>query len=230
MRLSQPAVWLAIVGACAVPGISTGSRTNTTALDTYLSENLTEMLQEKVGSIRVTVQTTNTLPTRSPRPEGSGSRSTVTNRFCYTHGLPDSTSYGCQNIAHGHASSITLTSEDSDYSCELGLWGALDRITAFLDNCYIAANSSLASLNPDLKSGGLTNFSYQTGRGQFELRLTGSPVWVIPDAPTVENILKHVVMLFAKDLDTARATSISISEGLWKGAFALRPERGWESA
>ena len=61
---------------------------------------LTELLSEKYPLVNITVECFNNVNVHLI------DKSLPYNYFTYSHGLKDSTSYGCQNIAHGHLSFI----------------------------------------------------------------------------------------------------------------------------
>jgi hypothetical protein len=118
--------------------------------------------------------------------------------FQYLHGLKQSTSYGCQNIFHGHGS--VVSSEDLD---------AAIAIAKYLDGGYLYEAKSVSPQLP--------NFAYETPeRGAFSLTISEDPTIKLIDIggePTIENLSQHVAQVLQ-----IRAPFL-ISEGLQKGAY-----------
>ena len=131
--------------------------------------------------------------------------------FSYIHGLQASVSTGCQNIAHGHRSCVLVEEcEESDVMAA--------RIAAYLDNSILCKASSLVSPG---------TIKYTSACGdEFVLEPSKNRIIALPEHPTAENILAHIVA--AKDtlfsgLDIADCPSIFLSEGLGKYSFVIWP-------
>jgi hypothetical protein len=117
--------------------------------------------------------------------------------FQYLHGLKQSTSFGCQNILHGHGS--VVSSDDQE---------AAIQIARYLDGAYLYETNS--------KTPHYGTFAYQTlDRGAFNLKVSEDQAVKLIDIggePTIENLSQHV----AEALQIR--TPFLISEGLQKGA------------
>lgn len=150
--------------------------------------------------------------------------------FSYVHGLPKSTSWGCQFIAHGHLSFIQLLS-NSSYYCGADSWQNFD----YLDlnhRCYKVAVDIASTLdgayivNKEYHSpiGQIGEYVRYTSkdRGTFELQMqAGSmPIIQLDTETTVENIAQYVATRWKDKLLESSITSIYVSEGLQKGALA----------
>ena len=126
----------------------------------------------------------------------------VVEKFCYTHGLPESTSWGCQNIVHGHYSYVAGCAYDAEY---------VKKVAKHLNNKWL--------INSKYRHGGsaaeeFVEYSYTTERGKFHAEVCSSGVLELPYEPTVENIAQYIVDTFGKPLQ-----DVFISEGLCKGAI-----------
>lgn len=152
-------------------------------------------------------------------------RHAIAYQFEYTHGLPKSTSWGCQNILHGHSSFIQLASdrfgdtEESQAFVDSSLTALAESIAAYLDEAYIVCKDYYQNSN------GLQVISYESrDRGYFELHLPSDyNVVVMDNEPTIENITQHIAKQFEAELKENRVTSLAISEGLWKGCLINLP-------
>lgn len=130
---------------------------------------------------------------------------TVGGTFHYTHGLRNSTSFGCQNIMHGHASFIQVFYND-EASYDM-VSRVVEEITESLDNSYIVnANYVQESV-----------ISYNSNRG-FWLIAKPPKMCVMYEEPTIENIAMQVAKLWKDKLLQAGVYAIEVSEGLDKGA------------
>ncbi len=139
--------------------------------------------------------------------------------FRYQHGLKDSTSWGCQSLAHGHLSFLQLlyTHNDDEVMEELNdqVYFLLERIKSYLDG---ATFINAENLVPAFVSGN-TAIEYTTERGFFRAEYDQScKLIVLKTETTIEYIIEHVVEHFREDLASVQASSIYVSEGLSKGA------------
>lgn len=152
-------------------------------------------------------------------------RHAIAYQFEYTHGLPKSTSWGCQNILHGHSSFIQLATDrfgetaESQAFVDSSLTSLAESIAAYLDEAYIVCKDYYQNSN------GLQTIQYESrDRGFFELHLPSDyNVVVMDNEPTIENIVHHVAKQFEAELKENRVTSLAISEGLWKGSLLNLP-------
>ena len=132
--------------------------------------------------------------------------------FRYTHGLKSSSSWGCQNIAHGHLSYITIEADNYPAAAVLQ-----QKIAADLDNTMFVYNENLDVGNV---------ISYTTERGNFKLSPklrshceTFGKLDVLKTETTIENLVSYVANRYIAELRAVKANAIYISEGLAKGAM-----------
>lgn len=147
--------------------------------------------------------------------------------FRYTHGLKDSTSWGCQNIAHGHLSYIQALDVNNDCSNEAKL--VLDNIASTLDNTVfvMADNIKSSIVGPRLDSLSLVpkeiQVSYKTDRGMFlaVYKTDAYKITILETETTIEHIVEWVAATYGDILKQHGCTGLFVSEGLSKGAFVL---------
>ena len=135
--------------------------------------------------------------------------------FRYTHGLTNSTSYGCKNIMHGHYSYADVNSYKSmPFEVQKRFEAAIKE----LDGAYIVCSNHVVDIT-NRDDGTYVSISYQNERGKWSALLKNPKLIVLDNEPTIENILEWVsdthYDLFT---DIGRCT-LRISEGLNKGAI-----------
>jgi hypothetical protein len=127
--------------------------------------------------------------------------------FRYFHGLKSSTSWGCQNIAHGHLSYIHLQSDDDMEAIFLQ-----QKIANYLDKTMFVWDQNIKD----------RTIQYETQRGKFSLTAVGAPkMCVFKKETTIENLVKQIAesTLFEDQLNSICADIMFMSEGLSKGAI-----------
>lgn len=130
--------------------------------------------------------------------------------FSYMHGLCNSSSYGCQNILHGHTSYVQVINRLGDVD-EF----ASNLIAEYLDGCYIYND---AHAKDECK--GLLKIGYKSSeRGKWKLYIPPSYSLPLYQEPTIENIVSHVGLVFEDELKAAEAEKIIVSEGLNKAGI-----------
>lgn len=139
--------------------------------------------------------------------------------FRYSHGLRNSTSWGCQNIAHGHLSWMEFAHDehyrDDCQDCQDGVASLIAALSAEWDGAVLIDEANVVANNDDHIA-----ISYDTPRGHFyaKYRKPYVKTKVLPHETTVE----HIVEAFAREnafwLERAHVKSLFISEGLAKGA------------
>ncbi len=129
--------------------------------------------------------------------------------FTYTHGLAKSSSWGCQNILHGHTSFVcTATDMTKAQAPDEQL---VSDIKKYLDESYIVSEEHFDSR--------FQTVTYNSvSRGHMSLTLKDTNVVVLTAEPTIENIITHVVDKFRDRLTASHVRKLGISEGRWKGA------------
>lgn len=143
--------------------------------------------------------------------------------FTYVHGLKKSTSWGCQNIAHGHKSWLLFVDAYGQVvhlpdEFKLKIEDDLDgRMFIWSDNIVSDDDSGL-------------QIGYETPRGNFYLVIDKPSVrtHIIDTETTVEHLAEWFVSYFEEDVRKMvklGATSVYFSEGLVKGARIRLKER-----
>lgn len=210
VTIITPALALTVPGDAVkiipqVPGMTPSYTTDYigAAFESYLWP-LLEMKYPKVG---IVVKCTNTTNIHTP------TRNVAHNayRFRYVHGLKDSTSYGCNNIAHGHGSFLSSENDPS---------GLLELIAMELDNTLFVRSENVKTVVQGQGETTIT-IAYTTPRGQFELIVEANShkVVVLNTETTVEFLAAYVKERFGSLMKASNMTSFCISEGLSKGAI-----------
>lgn len=139
--------------------------------------------------------------------------------FRYTHGLGRSTSWGCQNVAHGHKSYLQFIPKDNLSDMEIeDMQNLLEATASQLDNAvFINEKDVIQSSETKI------TVQYETReRGMFYAeydRLEYHNIYVLDRETTVENIADHVYLFTQHDLEEAKVSKMLISEGLNKGCL-----------
>lgn len=127
--------------------------------------------------------------------------------FSYAHGLKNSSSYGCQNIAHGHFSYVGVDVMDFTANAQI----VMNNIAKYFHEAL------LINVN-DVSDGVLAYTGMTRGKFSLDLKRKQHKVIYMDTDTTVENIVKFVYSLFEQDLKDIGATKLWVSEGLSKGA------------
>ncbi len=147
--------------------------------------------------------------------------------FSYTHGLPRSTSWGCQFIAHGHMSFVQLLMRrdpmpfrfdpDMPFYEPPNVFDLVDRISVDLDGSYFVNKEA------HQKTYAGSDYIRYTSRdrGVFELQMPSDTkkLAVLDTDTTVENIASYVWKKWESEFQELRVSGMYISEGLSKGAL-----------
>lgn len=146
--------------------------------------------------------------------------------FRYIHGLRNSSSWGCQNIGHGHLSFLG-TEYDANESTANFNWDILheledvfrekNNVFIFDENLYAAEFdvNRISTFNE------YTSIFYETERGEFFASYKNScyNIIIMNKETTIENILTWFVEENKEKISTLGIQGIYISEGLQKGSF-----------
>jgi hypothetical protein len=138
--------------------------------------------------------------------------------FRYTHGLRNSSSWGCQNIAHGHLSYIELltVTEDGFVGTHQGNGLAL-RIAHDLHDTIFVDKANIKQRHGNRIIFGYTSSS--RGPMEAQVNVTEQKVEVLPTETTIENLIEYVKDRYALELKAVGADYLAISEGLVKGSM-----------
>jgi hypothetical protein len=135
--------------------------------------------------------------------------------FNYTHGLKSSTSWGCQNMLHGHLSYLAVKC-GPQYSSEVEDY--LEEIARELTGSMFVFSENIVKRN-----GNSITLSYTTpARGKFKVTVpTGDcKVVVIDKETTIENLSSWLADREKTILQELNVQRLYISEGLTKGAVS----------
>ena len=149
--------------------------------------------------------------------------------FSYTHGLRNSTSWGCQNMLHGHTSYVQAINDKDEVDKHVS-----DLIATYLDGSYLYHEDIVKDIlgkedEPkslkfrDIINGLSYKLKYKSReRGKWTMILPAAMCVPLDNEPTIENIVAHVAEFFKNDLNNAGIVKLVISEGLTKaGAVCL---------
>jgi 6-pyruvoyl-tetrahydropterin synthase len=127
--------------------------------------------------------------------------------FNYSHGLKDSTSWGCQNQNHGHQSFVEVLKADGS-----GNHFLQKRIAEYLDETIFINKANVVSKSEDE----ITIKYTSADRGEFESTYRKPHKWIILETETtIEYIIEFVRDFFYEEL---KGHTLRVSEGLMKGA------------
>ena len=139
--------------------------------------------------------------------------------FRYAHGLPHSSSYGCQNIAHGHLSYFMLMDENYHPVKHTEVpYKELLNIAMELDNTYFYHKGNYRGKSVELDTG-VIHVGYESQRGAFAASFvegTHKLVELETDT-TIEHLIEYMKPKFQQFKGIAKY--LMVSEGLAKGAI-----------
>lgn len=129
--------------------------------------------------------------------------------FRYSHGLKNSSSWGCQNHSHGHLSFIELQAKDRVNNGKIfSLINKFDRAVFIFRDNIVAEDDATLSIN------------YTTERGNFRAtyQKAANKLIVLDTETTIEHIAEWFVDVNREALADNGVTRVFVSEGLSKGA------------
>lgn len=144
--------------------------------------------------------------------------------FNYTHGLKNSTSWGCQNLNHGHYSWLSFSNENGD-----GIFlphTTNSNIKHFLKNAIFLFEENIINIINNL-----TQYGYETqDRGRFFIQYNNREknhnLIIMKKETTIENIADFLWDKFtSSEISSLRNFKIEkmfISEGLAKGSVVSK--------
>lgn len=173
---------------------------------------------ETVGKMRYTTKCK-----LSPMPVSIGDATFFA--FRYAHGLPNSSSYGCQNIAHGHLSYFMLLDENHKpmpyqaFSQGRGMAQHMLDLACHFDDTYFVHRANVTHL-PNGNQPEDIKVHYQTERGYFSAHFKGkgNKIVVLDTDTTIEHLIEHMKPSFEMFKEIG-AKYLMVSEGLSKGAI-----------
>lgn len=182
----------------AIRVFSASSHSEAWAMEEYLFESL----KKKYPLTSIDIE----FDTRMDHPP---SINTDLHKFRYTHGLKNSTSWGCQNIVHGHLS----------YIAGICNWDKRIEANALLQQIAVYLDTKMFAWKENVR---FNEIKYSTCRGEFHLKSEPSieffKIVYMENETTIENIVDYIVNKFRKQLIEVGMHFLYVSEGLNKGA------------
>ena len=138
--------------------------------------------------------------------------------FRYAHGLKNSSSYGCQNIAHGHLSYIQVLGENYSplgHSEELSTY--VKKLADRFDGTYFVFKENVATATNNICC-----LEYESNsRGTFSavIRTSEQKTEIIETETTIEHLVEHLKKHSGKQLKKFGVKYLVVSEGLTKGSI-----------
>jgi 6-pyruvoyl-tetrahydropterin synthase len=143
-------------------------------------------------------------------------------KFAYTHGLKKHLGH-CQQMLHGHQGALIFTGvAAADVAQEVqSLLPTPVHFSAWDE--VVNQQELLAKFSQIDRLGGTcpgmdVEMAYQGSQGDFRLKLPGAQVYLLPDAPTIENLAIYWQRRMAER--SSSALGVTAYEGLGKGATA----------
>jgi hypothetical protein len=141
--------------------------------------------------------------------------------FRYTHGLPKSSSWGCRNLFHGHASGIYLYSDPDTWGHSTvpvsdKIRRLSTRIASDIMDCHFVSKDWI-----DVTCLEIGYDDDDCDRGDWQFNITDCPSYIIvlDSEPTIENIILYLANKYEAELVECNVTHMYVTEGLWKGAL-----------
>jgi hypothetical protein len=160
---------------------------------------LTKGLSIKYPMIGVEVECINTIETHRINQQQ------VYFLFTYSHGLKDSTSYGCQNIAHGHLSFI----QSSNANAQPDHISKMQIVASELGGAVFVNKSNIV-----FQDNSIIALEYTTERGVFnaQYKKSENKLIILDTETTIEYLAEYVKTKY-------NVGGFYISEGLSKGCI-----------
>lgn len=142
--------------------------------------------------------------------------------FRYTHGLKHSTSFGCQNIAHGHLSYIAFQEKNSPWGTSSFWPGSRALYAQELQSIANDLNNKVFVWGENVHShvDGRVVIQYHCDRGFMMQEIAAEDCIILPVETTIEHIAQFVAKQYDKVLRDMGISSVWVSEGLEKGGVA----------
>ena len=146
--------------------------------------------------------------------------------FRYTHGLKDSTSWGCQNLLHGHLSYVEFYYKGKNLEKAAAVNTLMADFLARIESTIFVKRENVVGnmTSEELLDQEVLVVQYETeARGKFrtEYLTRYNNICRLNAETTIENLLTNLLDLYSdrEELKAAGVVSIAISEGLQKGSM-----------
>lgn len=140
--------------------------------------------------------------------------------FRYSHGLKNSTSYGCKNIAHGHLSFFEITKFGNDYredcdDCKTGLRLIEETLKGINGSMFIMRENIISEDEQWIEFG----YEYETPRGKMWAKINRNQQAniIVDSETTIEYLAEFIAKRMMNALLLAKVKEFRVSEGLQKG-------------
>jgi 6-pyruvoyl-tetrahydropterin synthase len=137
--------------------------------------------------------------------------------FRYAHGLKNSSSYGCQNIAHGHLSYMQVLGDGYSPILNDALSEYMKSLAAAVDGTYYVSRENVADF-----SSKVCCLEYEScDRGVFSavIHTAKQKTEVIDTETTIEHLVEHLKNRSGNELKKFGVKYLVVSEGLTKGSI-----------
>jgi 6-pyruvoyl-tetrahydropterin synthase len=177
---------------------------STESIGAVFAQLVQEELRKQYGA-SISVECRNTITVHSPLGDHASFA-----YFSYVHGLKDSTSWGCQNVAHGHLSFVQIQPVTPDTKI------LARTIAEDIDETIFINKENILHQDDDT-----ITIGYTTGRGYFETTYTFAAyrsIIILETETTIEHLVDFISNVYMQALNEVNATALYVSEGLSKGA------------
>lgn len=189
------------------PGGSIFAAVPTCVIDAedYIGKKLSDHLSSDGARIKVKISLDeNVTPAFSRAPYAV---------FHYVHGLRNSSSFGCQNVAHGHTSYLQLVGFEERDKQEIER--RLCNLAAHLDDTVFVFKENL---HTGRLLGDTVSYTSRS-RGTMHMSLYGHKTQVLDTETTVEHLAEYIAQLYRTSYLMPLAKHLFVSEGLSKGCI-----------
>lgn len=134
--------------------------------------------------------------------------------FRYSHGLKNSSSWGCRNAGHGHLSYIQAFPSTPEVQ------GLIEKMAKTFNNAVFIFNENIESNDADTLRIKYFDEDWVEYVAEYAKDAPESlqVLYFLDRETTIENILDHIVHKYYDELIETGCEKLFISEGLWKGA------------
>ena len=169
------------------------------ALEEYLTRELREMYECEALDVKVYLNS-----------KAVSSDNKYRAYFNYMHGLAHSSSWGCQNMLHGHTSWVQAIDDQGCVNVRVS-----DLIAEYLDGNYLVHDIHMVEVYLYDHTPEKVKYTSED-RGKWVMKLPGHYIFPLDDEPTIENIVAHVAEQWEEEFEENNIIKLVISEGLTK--------------
>lgn len=179
------------------------------AISNYLTRSVRELYE--CEDLCIVAHLSGNVPTSDTKYRG---------KFNYIHGLAHSTSWGCENIIHGHSSWVQAINDLGEVDVQV-----TDHIAEYLDGNYLV-NDEYVKDNRYRYDFSPVKIKYTSDcRGKWSLVIPSHHLLPLGAEPTIENIVSHLVEVWEDELKENNIVKLIVSEGLTKAGVWYAPSQ-----